>query len=297
MDALTANNRTHRKALELDKGLFLIRFETAEDKISPPKVSVIRDQDAGSDLSFVLHPDHNEAVLWRPGASLVVRATALTRLFIEISPAHDNGSSAATVKVEPLTQGEAPAALPAQSGPQFNVASDRASFSVLGHLASIGDQLVNAGAWLGGPTAPSRIEGMAIQWRDKPADVDIRYAVKTAQLDAISGRPVSAGAFAGTRRKALPIVSLMLELSGAGSANFELDVEAIFLGAPMMRMKGQYIVLAGPTGGEPLVGLKVSLDSAKSLALGGSVPGRLGEHSGSLRVFRSRPRQDQAMAL
>ena len=56
---------------------------------------------------------------------------------------------------------------------------------------------------------------------------------------------------------ALPIVGLMLEVYGPGAGDFELDVEAIFLGAPIMRMRGQCVVLSGPTSREPLVGLKI----------------------------------------
>src|SRR5215475_12867027 len=151
-----------RKILEIDKGLFLVRYESAEDKVLPPKVTVAPAPDFSKSLSFTLHPDHDEAVLWRPGASLVLRATLPAKFAIEVSPAHANGSSAATVRVEPLIQGEVPAG---QMQPRPEAAgSGGRSLSVLGHVANVGDVVVNPGAWLGGPSAPARIEGIAVQW-------------------------------------------------------------------------------------------------------------------------------------
>jgi hypothetical protein len=284
-----------RKILEIDKGLFLIRYESAEDKALPPKVTVAPTPDFSKSLSFTLHPDHDEAVLWRPGASLVVRATVPAKFAIEVSPARANGSSAATVKVEPLVQGEAPAR---QTQPRPEAGdSRRRGLSILGHVAHVGDLVVNPGTWLGGPSAPSRIEGFAIQWPDKPSDVDIHYSVRTTGEDPGSGRPVTVGAFSGTRRKALPVVGLMLELSGARAGDFELDVEAIFLGAPIMRMRGQCVVLTGPTSREPLVGLKIGLESTGRRAASTGVAGDTEQAAGAVRVFRNRPRQDPAMAL
>jgi hypothetical protein len=283
---------TQRKILEVDKGLFLVRYESAEDKALPPKVTVTPAPDFSKSLSFTLHPDHDEAVLWRPGASLVLRTTMPAKFAIEVSPAHANGSSAATVRVEPLVQGEVPAGQ-VQARPEAGSSGGR-GLSVLGHVANVGDVVVNPGAWLGGPSAPSRIEGIAIQWPDKPSNVDIRYSVRTAGADPNSVRPVTVGAFSGTRRKALPVVGLMLELYGARAGDFEFDVEAIFLGAPIMRTRGQCVVLSGPTGREPLVGLKIGLESAGGRAASASVAG---QEADAVRVFRNRPRQDPAMTL
>ena len=103
------------------------------------------------------------------------------------------------------------------------------------------------------------------------------------------------GNFAGTRGKAMPIVSLMLELSGPSAANFQLAVDAIFLGAPAARIIGKRVVASGPTGREPLVGLRVSLDRAKQATqpqakASASNPAR---SAGRVRVFRSRSKSNQ----
>ena len=138
--------------------------------------------------------------------------------------------------------------------------SDLGNFCVLGHVTGMGDQLVNANEWLAGPSAPSRIEGLSIEWPNKPGDIDIRYAVKTAKPQTISGRAVGVGSFAGTRGKAMPIVGLMLEMSGPAAANLQFAVEAIFLGSPATRITGKRVVASGPTGREPLVGLRIGME-------------------------------------
>jgi hypothetical protein len=68
------------------------------------------------------------------------------------------------------------------------------------------------------------------------------------------------GSFAGTRGKAMPIVGLMLEISGPSAGSLQFVVEAIFLGAATTRISGRRVVAAGPTGREPLVGLRVALE-------------------------------------
>ena len=119
--------------------------------------------------------------------------------------------------------------------------------------------MVEADQWLAGPAKPSRIEGISIAWPGKPDDLDIRYSVKTARAQAISGRVMELGSFAGTRGKGLPVVSVMIEISGPGASNFELVAEAIFLGAATMRITGKRVVAEGPTSREPLVGFRLRL--------------------------------------
>jgi hypothetical protein len=162
---------------------------------------------------------------------------------------------------------------------------------ILGHLTGIGDIWVKSDEWIAGPSAPSRIEGISINWPDKPADLEIHYAVKTAKPQAISGRTMELGSFAGTRGKAMPLVSLMFELSGAAADDHQLTVEAIFLGAPATRLTGKRIVASGPTGREPLVGLRVGLRNGAVATRPASKPtaAKPARAAGRVRVFRSRP--------
>ena len=277
----------------VDRGLFLVRYAAAEDQEQPPKVKVSADPPSNRDISFVLYPDHDEPVLWQPDTCLVVRANATAKLAVQVVPFQEGGSTAATVRIEPLSQGEAPQS--ARSKPQGRRSNDPRAVCVLGHLTGVGDVTVNADEWLAGPSAPSRIEGIALGWPAKPSDLDIRYAVKTAKPHPISGRVVEFGAFAGTRGKALPIVGLMLEISGRVAADFEFVVEAIFLGSPVTRMIGKRIVATGPTGREPLVGLRLDLKRVSSAAKPRAQrpSGKSEASQDSVRVFRGRQRSRQ----
>jgi hypothetical protein len=285
-----------RRTVEIDRGLFVVRYASAADHEHPPKVTV-RPQRGDQRVVVVLHPDHDDAVMWEPGASVVIRATDPTTLVIEVEASAPTGSAAASVRIEPINQGRRPAAArPDRDGEIFGAVS---AVRVLGHVASVGDVIVNGGDWIAGRTAPSRIEGIAIDWPNMPEDIDLRYTVKTATTQSIVGRTAGPGTFAGTRGKALPIVAIALDLSGSGAADIRLEVEAIFLGSPAVRSAGHQITLSGPTEREPLVGLRISVNrvDATTRRQGVATPlaARTG-HASRVRVFRSRAGQDQAAA-
>ena len=96
-----------QQTVNVDRGLFLVRYAAAEDEVQPPKVMVSADPPSNKDVSFLLHPDHNEPVLWQPETCLVVRALAPAKLAIQVVPLRAGGSVAATVKIETLSQGMA----------------------------------------------------------------------------------------------------------------------------------------------------------------------------------------------
>jgi hypothetical protein len=275
-----------RKIATIDRGLFLVRYAAAEDEVRPPKVKVSVDPSRDNDILLVLHPDHADATLSQPGSCVVVMATRPGELIVEVTPSRRNGSSGATVKIEPLTQG---AAEPAQT---FEPTLAGSGLRVLGHVAGIGDVFAGAQEWLAGPSVPSRIEGIAIEWPDKPKDLTLRYAVTTAKPQAGSGRMMELGTYAGTRGRALPVLGVALELTGPGASRFEICAEAIFLGSPQVRATGRRAVLAGPTGREPLVGFRLDMKEQKKPAA--SV--RASTPSGRVRVFRSKSQSTQAVA-
>src|SRR5262249_45358485 len=155
-------------------GLFLVNYKSAENASAPPKVSLSAAE--GQAIEFILHPDATEPSLSRPNSALVVRANARARLQIEVLPTRAGGSRAATVAIEPIQSGEL-AKLEKTIRPS---ALNIDAFKLLGHVAGIGDVAVGPNAWIAGPAAPSRIEGLALEWPGKPADLDIRYAVQLA---------------------------------------------------------------------------------------------------------------------
>ena len=279
-----------KQTVTLKRGLFLVRYAGAEDSARPPAVRVSPEPAPNKNLGFLLHPDHDTAVLWQPDTCLVVRALAPATLSVEVIPAQEGGSVAATVRIETLTQGN-PTAPSAQPKGRGSVPHDLSNFRILAHITGIGDRVVNANQWIAGPAAPSRIEGIALEWPDKPAGLEIRYAVKTAKPQAVSGRPMGLGAFAGTRGKAMPIVGLMLEIAGPEAADFQFSVEAIFLGSPAKHMIGKRVIASGLTGREPLVGLRLGLENCQAAAQKplAKTPATAPKQSkGRTRVFRSR---------
>jgi hypothetical protein len=284
-----------QKTVPINRGQFLVRYATAEDNERPPKVALTLDADSKRSVSFLLHPDHDEAVLWQPGTCLVVTALSAGKLCVEVTPIHEGGSAAATVQIEPLSQGSA-VLLSAPAKRSSRAPFNSSDLRILGHVTGIGDLTVGANEWIAGPSTPARIEGISLTWPGKPPDLELRYAVKTAKPQPISGREMDLGSFAGTRGKAMPIVGLTLELSGPAAANFQFTADAIFLGSPALHKTGRRVVLSGPTAREPLVGLRLSVQSiggdARPLKKPPTAKRRPSESR--VRVFRSRPKPDQS---
>jgi hypothetical protein len=293
---------SQRKTIEVDRGLFLIRYASAADEAQPPRVNVAPDAASKRSISLLIHPDEKEASLWRPGACFVVCATAPGTLIVEVEPGPHCTSAAASVQIEPLSQGGPIAKGGPTSMGQVTRESSRPfdlEITLVGHVAGLGDVRVNPGEWLAGPRAPARIEGLSIEWADRPADLTIRYSVATAKPNAASQRITELGGYAGTRGKALALIGVTFELFGPAAAQAQLNVEAIFLGSPALQDIGPRVVLAGPTGREPLVGLKISVERISAHAPGPLSPAAndFENPSKGIRVFRSRAKPNQSATL
>ena len=60
--------------------------------------------------------------------------------------------------------------------------------------------------------------------------------------------------------RGLPVVGVTLEMSGPEEHDCQFVAEAIFLASPILRASGKRVALAGPTGRETLVGLRLWLE-------------------------------------
>ena len=100
-----------QKVVDLDRGLFCVQYQSADDETSPPKVVISPAPGDEPKVDFILHPDADQAVLWQPGSSLVVRTSSSAQLSVQVLPLRPNGSKAAFVKFENLTQGTPQASL------------------------------------------------------------------------------------------------------------------------------------------------------------------------------------------
>ncbi|WFU39447.1 hypothetical protein QA640_34575 [Bradyrhizobium sp. CB82] len=287
---------TLQKTLDLQKGLFLIRYESAEDAAQPPKVSLSVDARSAGAVEFLLPPDVAEPVLWSPGGNVVVRLSAPARLQVELSARSAGGSLGARIQTAQLSTD--PLGLAALD----EAPVDFAGLRLLGHLAGRGDTFVGLGDWLGGPMAPTRIEGLGIDWAERPQNFALRHSVRVGG----AGEPkatefVEAGGYSGTRGRALPLVGATFEVHGSGAQHYEITADAIFLGSPQMKVSGQRVVVSGPTGREPLVGLRLQIASTRVAPVPLASPARsapaatepaskepVRNGSGRVRVFRSR---------
>lgn len=274
--------------LSLDRGLFFINYKSAEDSVSPPRVIVAPTQGHEHRMEIILHPDATEPTLYKPNSGLVVRINTPATLQVQVRPARPGGSRSAIVRVEQIQAGRIPDAAGSGSGIGLHVATE--GLKVLGHVAGRGDIVVGPNAWIAGPAAPSRVEGVALEWPDKPTSVDIRYAVQLANGQTGSGKMVPLGTYAGTRGRALPLTGVVLEMSGTDELKFV--AEAGFLNAPTLRAVGKRVVLSGPTSREPLVGIRIGIEhSAPAEVVATSAIPRKSAGSARVRVFRSQQRQ------
>lgn len=284
------NDMTQRKTVDLARGLFLIRYNTADDELSPPRVRIFPEPSSASNCEIVISPDSTDGVLWSPPSGLVVVVEQPSRLIVEVTAQSYGGSTAANVKIEPLSPGRPPPLRPSMRAPVSEPAeASLHDFQILAHVAGIGDTLEGLNAWIAGPAAPARIEGLCLLWPGKPVDLNINYAVRFARPQQGDNQFVPLGTFAGTRGRALPLTGVALEASGPAASRYSLAVEAIFLGAPAIRVTGQRINLVGPSGREPLVGIKINLEPLSVQTIETPLePVPVQRSGGRVRVFRSR---------
>lgn len=290
----TMNEAEQQKVLSLDRGLFFINYKSAEDSVSPPRIIVAPAKGHERRMEIILHPDATEPTLYKPNSGLVVRVNTPATLQVQVQPTRPGGSRSAIVRVEQIQAGQIPAATGSESGTGLHAAATE-GLKVLGHVAGRGDIVVGPNAWIAGPAAPSRVEGVALEWPDKPLSVDIRYAVQLANGQTGSGRMVPLGTYAGTRGRALPLTGVVLEMSGTDELRFV--AEAGFLNAPTLRAVGRRVVLSGPTNREPLVGIRIGIErnSPAEVAATPAPPRKSSGYKSSgsprVRVFRSQQRQ------
>lgn len=249
-----------KQRIQVERGLVLIRYDRAVDERNPPVVkAVLEGTDAGL-VRLVLSPDAREAYLSHPGTAFAAVVEAAATITIEVSPSVRGGSLAASVKVERLEGGDA--ARPQGSAQPARTSNKHISFGELNlmcHVARRGDLRGKQSEWIGGPRAPSQIEGIAIEWANAPPDVRLRYQVRVGGQRPTNSRMVEAPGFIGTRGRALPIIGVKIELDGPAADQMSLEGEALFLGAPVVQRQGRQLVFAGPTVSEALIGFRLGL--------------------------------------
>lgn len=133
---------------------------------------------------------------------------------------------------------------------------EEATLNLLGHIQNRGDVRSTGGDWLGDPSSRMRLEGFVVEWPSRPKDVELFY---TGHVQGQGQTPpVRAGQFMGTRQKGAPITSLSFALTGPAAKQYQLSGQVAFQGASPMAIVNERR-LAGPTGAEPLVAVRLRI--------------------------------------
>jgi hypothetical protein len=269
-------------------GLYILRYVSA--KAAAPRcpfVTVKIPPRNGRGISLISVPDGAHDSLAAPGDCIVVRAENSGALNLTVSTADPETSLDAEFRLERIvTVGEE------RTGDQKNARAQaiKLGIEIVAHVSRQGDVSAGPGEWICGPDRPSPIEGIQIQWPNKPADVELEYTVAVSRANQKRVLGGVAGDFVGIRGKSTPIVSLDLALTGPGASKFDLRADALFLGGAITSKRGNELSFAGPTGREPLVGLRLAAVTADAqskdapYAVAAASPGQ--SQLGKVRVYR-----------
>ncbi len=269
--------------LTVARGLHIFRYVSFQGA-GVPAVARLVPPEGG--VTLLDMPGRDKGSLQRPGDCLVVRADRASDVVVGLRRGAAGGSLDATFRLEPIALSEEAAA--EAEAPRVSATSvAAATISFLAHVANRGDTAFALDAWVGGPDSPAALEGLQFV-------ADGAYA--PLELQALVGsRPprwsewVGAGQFAGTRGHGLPLVGLRLRLRPE-VVGVEIAGEALFLGALVASQRGRQIEFVSGSGVDPLVGVKIGLQSVRETSAGGaaSVPdAQARDREPRVRVFRA----------
>lgn len=248
---------TDTRTLRVGAGLFVLRYVGSSAGSQAPAVAI--SAPPGSNVDILSEKGANAAWLAKVGDAVVVRSDRESSILATIEPLRRGGSRDAEFVFERLHNGlRQPQVNGLASDERLGSHSFRADdITILAHVARRGDLIIPAGDWVCGPQLPMAIEGFELRWRNRPAGVDLLAGatIKARELKTVS--PLASGHFVGSRGKAAPLSGLTIALTGPDAGSYVLRCDAVFLGSSVISKSGRTIELSGPTGMEPLVGLRL----------------------------------------
>lgn len=273
-------------------GLYLLRYVSAPAADNPPVVAV-NQHPHNRNITLLSAPGGSDGYLEAPGDCIVVRAGTSGSLSLVISADDPYTPLDAELRLERIVSSSQDLQEPARATPVRPriVASARSGLAILAHVSRRGDVVAEPGEWICGPDLPLPIEGLEVQWPNRPDGVELRYTVVSSRGGQKRSLPAMAGKFAGTRGKAAPLIAVELALGGPAASGYELRADALFLGAAIVAQRGRRLSFAGPSGREPLVGFRFEIAETRSHAARKteSTKASRKRQPGKVRVYRPAP--------
>lgn len=250
--------------MSVGRGTFVLRYVASADSASP-RVVVAKDPDHAAGMELMFSPGAEGGALRRPGDLCVLSSSADSQILVTTIGADLSMREAVTLKLDRID-----AETPAAQTKQVALAADpRATTTgrdinpvplrLTGHVEVDGDVTVGAGEWLGGDDR--QIEGFAVQWPRRPANVDISYGCSVKGIGRLPDGVV--GEFVGTRNQARGINGVAFSLIGEDAPSYTLTLEAVFSDGSQYGPEEAPVEFRGRTGREHLVGLSVNLTKAR----------------------------------
>lgn len=256
----------------LDPGLYLVRYaERMGAGSTPPTLSLCAAPASGpaGQVDFFAGSTLDGALLTRPGDCMVVRVRGTTaNIAATVFAAASDMEADVRLRVDRVDESGARGLAPTEPPePAPPAARDTRGWpiAVRAHIEGRGEVAGAPGSWVGNPYGKARLEGFALEWEDRPEDVDIR---STCVIEGM-GRtpPAGVGEFVGTRVRGAPVRCLTLTLVGARAGLFRLAVQAAFSRSGPQAPAPSGIEIQGPDGNDYLTALRVMAYSAAAMDL------------------------------
>ena len=262
---------------QLEPGMWIFRYVGHSGGKVPPLVNLNPAPFGKGSIDFFPSEGVTRNTLVKPGDCIVTRVKS-DKAAVMISEYHLASQPAqVTIKLDRI--GTLPSPTAAISAPEpgqtkaktprptkkaahvnANDESETLNVKLLGHIQMRGDVVVQ-NDWLGDPNGKHRIEGFAISCDELPEGVTLGYSCRTTR--GSQPQVVLANQFVGTRRKATPITAVAFNLGGPNAGDYVLSGEIAFAGCTPLAIKpGKE--LAGPTGAEQLVALRIAISKQAS---------------------------------
>ena len=253
---------TETRIVSLQPGMYIVRFN-AIPTLGEGAILSIAPSDSGVKFDFLASEGVKNNTLFNQSDCIVVRCMGGEGNLL-ITSLCKSGSRPVGTRVDKIAGAtNRPGAdvtglgyQPQGQLPQPTRQSTPANLKLSGHLEMRGDITAQPGDWLGDPKTSRRLEGFAIDWLDRPEELDIAYSCVIGGLGRSPA--VLSGGYCGSRQRAAPITALTVSLVGKNANSFELAMEAVFAGCPTQKMRSG-VEVRGITGREQLVAINAAV--------------------------------------